>query len=200
MIKFFDIDSSKPFLKFIENYKEAEQKNQKNIEAVCISSYNPTNNQVSSRFVNLKYIKKNKMYFFSNYESPKARDFFEHRQVAANFFWNSINVQIRIKGEIFIASNEESDAHFLQRSKEKNVLSICSNQSKVINSYEDVIEKYNSTFNQIIQNDINRPDHWGGFYIVPSDIEFWFGNDFRINKRTLYKLRNENWKKFILEP
>ena len=64
MIKFISIEESIPFQKFKGLYEDADIKNEKNIDAACISSLNKTRNEISSRFVNIKYIKENKIYFY----------------------------------------------------------------------------------------------------------------------------------------
>ena len=64
MIKILDIDKSPPYKKFIEYYELAMSNNQKNIDVISVSSLNKSNNEVESRFVNLKYIKKNEWIFF----------------------------------------------------------------------------------------------------------------------------------------
>ena len=69
MISFIDIENTKPFKNFINIYHKAVAKKQKNIEALCLSSFNASKKEISSRYVNLKYIKDNKFFFFSNYNS-----------------------------------------------------------------------------------------------------------------------------------
>ena len=64
------------------------------------------------------------MIFFSNYESPKAKEINSHKQISALFFWNKIGVQIRIKAKISFLDSEESDKHFVEREFKKNVLAI----------------------------------------------------------------------------
>ena len=197
MISFIDIENTKPFKNFINIYHKAVAKKQKNIEALCLSSFNASKKEISSRYVNLKYIKDNKFFFFSNYNSPKAIDFLSHDQVAANLYWNSINCQIRIKGTIKNASTEESDNHFKSRSIEKNALAVSSNQSKPINSIEDVKLKYQDALNS---KDVIRPEYWGGFFIEPYCFEFWKGNPNRLNERHEYILLDNIWVHQILEP
>ena len=201
MIKFIDIDNSEPYKIFNKFYQNALELGQKNIEAVCISSFNSNQNEVSSRFVNLKYIKGCSWYFFTNYQSPKAKDFLSHKQVALSIFWNVPNVQIRIKGQIYLADKLESDSHFISRDLSKNALAISSDQSRPINSYDDVSSKYNHTIKNIIDEDnIKRPEWWGGFFIKPVYFEFWEGKDNRLNKREEYVLNENNWISSFLEP
>ena len=68
--------------------------------------------------------------FFSNYQSPKAKSFESHNQITALFYWNTINIQTRIKANIHKSSQIISDMHFNNRSNEKNITAVISNQSK----------------------------------------------------------------------
>ena len=80
----------------MDYFQKAISKKQKSIEAINISSFNKETNQINSRLVNLKYIIKNKWYFFSNYDSPKAKDFESFNEISAVQFWPVINIQISI--------------------------------------------------------------------------------------------------------
>jgi pyridoxamine 5'-phosphate oxidase len=199
MIDLIDIEKTIPFLKFENLYKRALELKQKNIEAICISSFNKKTNEVSSRFVNLKYLRKNEFIFFTNYESKKADDFLTHNQVSGLFFWNVLNVQIRIKFNIKQTEKNFSDVHFKKRSNEKNALAISSMQSKKIASYKNVIEKYNTSFKKI-SNKTERPLYWGGYTLKPYYFEFWDGHESRINKREVFELHGTEWSSYFLEP
>lgn len=199
MINLIDIEKTIPFLKFENLYKRALELKQNNIEAICISSFNKKTNEVSSRFVNLKYLRKNEFIFFSNYESKKADDFYTHNQVSGLFFWNILNIQIRIKFNIKKTEKIFSDEHFKKRSNKKNALAISSMQSKKIVSYENVIEKYNTSFKKI-SNETERPLYWGGYTLKPYYFEFWDGHESRINKREVFELYGTEWSSYFLEP
>ena len=199
MIEFRTIDTSDPYIKFKEIYDNAVLKNQKNIEAIVISSFNSIQNEVESRFVNLKYIHKNDWIFFSNYNSPKANNFKENKQISALFHWNTVNVQIRMKAHIRKTSSEVSDEHFLNRDFKKNALAIISEQSQKISSYEEVLKRYQSIITK--KNDLSkRPKFWGGFSFTPYYFEFWEGNENRINKREVFEFKNEEWLDYIIQP
>ena len=201
MIEFLNLNNTEPYDYFRKLYLNALEKDQRFIQAVCISSYNKNTNIVSSRYVNLKYIRGDEWYFYSNYDSPKAHDFETHNQISANFFWDSINTQIRVIGVIDKASPSESDKYFVRRSVEKNALSISSKQSDFIHSYKDVIKNYEDVLEKIKNKDnIDRPSYWGGFKFVPFDFEFWEGHSFRLNKRKKFTKTNNSWKKYFLQP
>ena len=198
MIQFNNLNPEIPYQLLKEKYDEALNAGQRGIEAISISSFNKEVNEVDSRFVNLKFINNDEFIFFSNYESPKAAAFNSHNQIAALIYWSSINVQIRMKAKIKKTSDEFNQKYFFDRSEEKNALAISSNQSKKIGSFEQVKKNYNKSLKN---DDLKKcPKYWGGFSFVPYEIEFWEGNEFRLNKRNLYKKDNTNWNHYILEP
>ena len=199
MIDIKKIDSAEPYLIFNNFYNKALEAQQKVIEAICISSYDKISNEVESRHVNLKYILGEEWVFFTNYNSPKAKQFKMHDQITALFFWNSINIQIRIKAKINKSNKVLSDEHYFARSDKKNALAHSSNQSSIIESYEAVLSNYKKTLNE---KDILkvRPNYWGGFSFRPYYFEFWEGNTYRLNKRVAFTKTNNCWKKNFLQP
>ena len=81
----------------------------------------------------------------------------------------------------------------------KNAIAISSNQSSKIDSYESVVRNYEEALNMINEN-TERPEYWGGFTFTPYYFEFWEGNKNRINKRVAYQFIKNDWKTFILQP
>ena len=198
LIKFINDNNEEPYVQFKHKYNDAINENQKNIEAINISSYSSMLNEVNSRFVNLKYVDNKDFIFFSNYESPKAQDFTTHNQISALIFWNSINVQIRLKAIIKKTTKEFNNNYFQNRSKQKNALAISSNQSEPIKSFESVINNFNSSLNN---DDLQKcPDHWGGYSFTPYYFEFWEGHKSRLNKRNVYEIKENGWKQSIIQP
>ena len=198
MIQFNNSNQKVPYILFKEKYDEAVNAGQKSIEAISISSFNKKLNEVDSRYVNLKFITNDEFIFFSNYESPKAFSFNSHNQIAALIYWPSINVQIRMKAKIKKTVNEYNQKYFFERSEEKNALAISSNQSKIIDSFDTVQKNFK---NSLKNDDLKEcPKYWGGYSFVPYEIEFWEGNEFRLNKRNLYRKDKTTWNHFILEP
>jgi pyridoxamine 5'-phosphate oxidase len=198
MIQFNNLNQETPYQLFKEKYDKAFVAGQKGIEAISISSYNKDLSEVDSRYVNLKIITNDEFIFFSNYDSPKASAFISNNQIAALVYWPSANVQIRMKAKITRTTSEFNQNYFFNRSEEKNALAISSNQSKIIDSFDTV----QANFKNSIRNDNLKecPKYWGGYSFKPYEIEFWEGNEFRLNKRNLYRKDNTSWKHFILEP
>ena len=199
MINFLNLSSEKPYILFRSLYQKATESGQKGVEAISVSSYNQLLQEVEARYVNLKYIDNNEWIFFSNYRSPKANQFESHNQVSVLIYWASINTQIRIKAKIFKASSKFSDQHFQGRTKEKNALAISSNQSEVIDSYDEVTKNFHETLD-IMTSDTPRPDFWGGYSFTPYYFEFWQGHENRLNKRHVFKQQKDEWTEQLLQP
>ena len=198
MIQFNNLNPEIPYQFLKEKYDEALNAGQRGIEAISISSFNKEISEVDSRYVNLKFISDDEFIFFSNYDSPKASSFNSHNQIAALMYWPSINVQIRMRAKIKRTTDEFNQKYFFDRSEEKNALAISSKQSKKIGSFEQVKKNYIKSLNN---DDLKEcPKYWGGYSFTPYEIEFWEGNEFRLNKRNLYRKDNTTWNHFILEP
>jgi pyridoxamine 5'-phosphate oxidase len=199
MVIFINNSSKEPLKKFRKEYQRATNAEQLIVEAMCVSSFNASSQIVDSRFVNLKIVDSEKFIFFSNYDSPKSVQFESHEQVALNIFWNTTNVQIRMKGSIKRASKKYNEAYFKNRSPKKNALAISSHQSQKIDCYESVKKKYQAVFKN--ENLKKCPEYWGGFIFRPFYFEFWEGNSSRLNHRNAFELKGDNtWKEFCLEP
>lgn len=198
MIDISQIAKQPPYIKFVQYYEKALKNQQTHIDAICISSFDKKRQEVDSRYVNLKYIKDDKWIFFSNYNSKKANQFSSHNQISISFYWNKIDVQIRIKAFIEKASSQISDMHFLHRNEKKNALSISSRQSSKISSYESILNNYKKTLEN--SNLDSRPSYWGGYVFQPYYFEFWEGEESRLNKRTVFEIKNQAWVNYVLEP
>jgi len=198
MIVFENIHKEIPFLIFKEKYDAAFNAGQKNIEAICISSYSSENKEVHARYVNLKFVKDKEFIFFSNYNSPKSRQFKTHNQITALIYWSSINAQIRMKAHVDKTSINFNQAYFAKRDQKKNALAISSKQSSAIDSYEVVKKNFEHSFKH---SDLTKcPDYWGGYSFTPYFFEFWDGHELRINKRETYECKNGEWIHSFLQP
>ena len=198
MIKFIKTSDEAPYKVFKEKYEDSLNANQKIIEAICISSFSSTDNEVNARFVNLKFVKDKEFIFFSNYKSPKSIDFISHDQITALIYWNATNVQIRMKANIKQTSKKFNMEYFAKRDIRKNALAISSNQSNKIASYEDVSKNYEKSLKK--DNLEKCPEYWGGYSFIPYYFEFWEGHESRLNKREVYEKKNDKWDRFILQP
>ncbi len=198
MITFIDLNNQPPYLEFKKRYSEALSAKQENIEAINIASYSKKDNEVNSRFVNLKIIQNDEFIFFTNYESPKSQEFLQHKQISASIYWSSIDFQIRIKANIKKTSKKYNQIYFENRHNDKNALAISSSQSKKIDSYGEILSQYEEI---LANSDLKKcPSYWGGFSFKPYYFEFWKGHQSRINKREVYELSSNKWNFYLLQP
>lgn len=139
--------------------------------------------------------------FFTNYHSAKGREIEAQPKAGVQFYWKSLERQIRVKGLIKRLSAEESDAYFASRPRESQIGAWASPQSEVISS-RDVIEKsvaeYTEKFSTLTE--IPRPPHWGGYRLSPEVYEFWQGRPSRLHDRIRASLQNGVWRWERLAP
>ena len=118
----------------------------------------------------MKYILKDEWTFFSNYNSTKAKEIQQHDNVSLSIYWNTLDSQLRLKGKISKSSEIISDEHFIKRDSKKNALSVSSEQSSKVDSYETVLKNYNEALENY--NFEERPKHWGGYSFIPYYLNF----------------------------
>ena len=188
-----------PFKQFEIWFEEAKKIGLKDPNAMNVASATKSGIP-SSRMVLLKAYSEEGFIFYTNYTSRKSGEILDNPIVALNFFWDALERQIRIEGEIKKVEKEVSDAYFNSRSRLSQLGAHASNQSQIIENYEELTDKLNSFDEKYKDTDIPRPDHWGGFIVIPSSIEFWQGHDGRLHDRLKFEKENDNWLMKRLSP
>ena len=170
---------------FVKWFKEAENSDQI-IEpnAMTISTVDE-NSFPSSRVVLLKQIKERSLIFFTNYNSNKGKSLDKNENICASFYWPPLERQVIIKGYAKKISSIESEDYFNSRPFESQAAAIISNQSEDIDTYESLLEKYNSFIEKNKNTKLKRPNNWGGIEIFINQIEFWQGRKNRLHNRVL---------------
>ena len=185
---------------FVKWFKEAENSDQI-IEpnAMTISTVDE-NSFPSSRVVLLKQIKERSLIFFTNYNSNKGKSLDKNENICASFYWPPLERQVIIKGNAKKISSIESEYYFNSRPFESQAAAIISNQSEDIDSYESLLEKYNSFIEQNKNTKLKRPNNWGGIEIFINQIEFWQGRKNRLHNRVLCNFQKDTWEYKLLSP
>lgn len=157
---------------------------------------------ISSRMVLLKAVDSSGFSFFTNYDSQKSQDLAANANAAICFWWSSLERQVRVQGEVVKVSEQESDKYFNSRPRGSRIGAIASQQSQVIASSEILEQQVESVASQYQdQDDIPRPEYWGGYRVKPSMIEFWQGRPSRLHDRIRYILdANDHWQIERLSP
>ncbi|MBK8805420.1 MAG: pyridoxamine 5'-phosphate oxidase [Bacteroidales bacterium] len=153
----------------------------------------------SSRILLLKEVDNNGFYFFSNYESKKAKDLEENPIAAILFFWARTERQVRIVGKVSKISPNKSDDYFKIRPKDSQLSSIISPQSQVIENREFLEKRKEEELKT--NNELTRPSYWGGYCLQPQSFEFWQGAPGRLHYRYKYeKTPGNEWNICMLAP
>ena len=185
---------------FVKWFKEAENSDQiVEPNAMTISTVDE-NSFPSSRVVLLKQIKERSLIFFTNYNSNKGKSLDKNENICASFYWPPLERQVIIKGYAKKISSVESENYFNSRPFKSQAAAIISNQSEDIDSYESLLEKYNSFIEQNKNTKLKRPNNWGGIEIFINQIEFWQGRKNRLHNRVLCNFQKDTWEYKLLSP
>jgi len=153
----------------------------------------------SARIVLLKGADENGFTFFTNYESQKGKHLAERPQAALLFHWHELERQVRISGNVERVSPEESDQYYHSRPPASRIGAWASPQSAVIPNRE-FLEEAEARFKSEYGDAPPRPQHWGGYRLRPTEIEFWQGRPSRLHDRIVYKLVGDRWQINRLAP
>ncbi len=159
------------------------------------------NGMPQARIVLLKEFDAQGFVFYSNYNSQKGLALLKNPYAALVFFWGDLERQIRIEGVVERVSEAESDAYFKLRPRGSQLGALVSPQSTIIPNrhfLEDSLQKLEKKFND---KEIPKPEHWGGFRVIPNKIEFWQGRRNRLHDRIVYTHQKDgSWKIVRLAP
>ena len=168
--------------------------------AMVLSTVNKSG-RPSARVVLLKDVTTDGFMFFTNYESRKGHDLQENPFASLTFFWPELERQVRVEGQIEKVPAEVSDAYFHSRPIGSQIGAWASPQSRQIESREE-LEKADAAYTSKFADQpvIPRPEHWGGFILIPDQVEFWQGRPNRLHDRIVYERQENNWHLKRLAP
>lgn len=155
----------------------------------------------SARVVLLKGVEEKGFVFYTNYNSRKGKELTWNPYACLVFMWHELERQVRISGRVEKVSREESIQYFKSRPEGSRIGAWVSAQSEVIETREQLEKKYDELSKKWSGRDIDCPEYWGGYIVIPYEIEFWQGRPNRLHDRILYSLENGNeWHKKRLSP
>ncbi len=134
------------------------------------------------RMVLLKEIEAAAFVFYTNYTSAKAREAEGAGKAAFVMHWKSLRRQIRVRGLVSREEGPQADAYYASRSLKSRLGAWASQQSQPLSSRGALMaEVARVTAEQGLNP--RRPPFWGGFRIIPLEIEFWADGAFRLHDR-----------------
>ena len=169
-------------------------------DAMSLSTVTP-DGRPTARMVLLKQVDAEGFVFFTNYNSNKAKQLEINPYAALVFYWPTLERQVRVEGKVSKTPAEESLAYFKTRPRESQIGAWASPQSEVISAREVLEQRAMELSEQYSDREIDCPEHWGGYRLVPDRIEFWKGRVGRLHDRILYELQtDETWTIKRLAP
>lgn len=154
----------------------------------------------SARIVLFKGLHEGGLTFFTNYESRKGNELANNPRVAAVFWWDRLERQIRIEGRVEKLPETVSRQYFYQRPRESQLGACASQQSQPIASREALDARYDAVVTAYADQPVPYPAHWGGYRIEPSRFEFWQGRSGRLHDRLCYHRSGSSWRIERLQP
>jgi pyridoxamine 5'-phosphate oxidase len=189
-----------PLAQFRRWYAEAEGAAGIDVpQAMALATATPQG-APSVRMVLLKSADAQGFVFFTGYVSRKAGELDANPSAALLFHWAPLGRQVRVEGRVQRVSAEESDAYFATRPRGAQLAAAASRQSSVLADRAVLEAKVEELAAEHDGADVPRPEHWGGYRLVPEAYEFWQHGDDRMHDRLRYRWANGVWKLERLSP
>ena len=174
-----------PVTQFATWFDQARQTTIADPTAMVLATVNG-NGQPSQRTVLLKYFDQDGFVFFTNYGSRKAEEIAANDRVSLLFVWLELDRQVIINGYAEKISTRDSARYFVSRPRNSQVAAWVSSQSHGLSSRQALMQKFAEMKKKFGEGKIPLPSFWGGYRVVPSEIEFWQGRENRLHDRFMY--------------
>ena len=181
-------------------YEEAVAADLPEAEAMALATATPEG-RPAVRFVLLKGIDDRGVRFFTNYESRKGRELAGNPRAAATLYWQPLARAVRLAGPVERLSTEESDAYFGSRPRGAQIGAWASRQSTPIPDRAALEARAAEAEARFAGGEVPRPPYWGGYRLVPEEVELWQGRRDRLHDRTHWlRAADGSWRAQRLAP
>lgn len=191
-----DVD---PLQQFDKWFKEATQAELFEVNAMTLATCTP-DGFPSARIVLLKAFSADGFVFFTNYDSRKGQELAANPRATLLFYWGELERQVRIEGEVTMTDLMVSDDYFQKRPRGSQLSAAASNQSQMIENKAILEKRVEELAQQYADQPVPRPANWGGYRVIPYQIEFWQGRENRLHDRVFYRWEDGEWMRGLLAP
>ena len=188
-----------PIAQFSVWFNEAVKAEVLEPNAMCLATA-PPDAYPSARIVLLKGVDDRGFVFYTDYRSRKGTELADNPCASLCFFWPELERQVRINGAVQRVSRAESDAYFQTRPLPSRIGAWTSSQRSVLASRETLEAQLAANEQRFAGGAVPLPEHWGGFRVVPEEIEFWQGRPSRLHDRIQFRKEAGRWVKRRLSP
>ena len=188
-----------PFAQFTLWMNQAIEAQIQDPTAMSVATVSPEG-KPWQRMVLLKGFDEQGFVFYTNLGSRKAKEIEANAQVSLHFPWLQLDRQVIVGGRAERLSAVEVMKYFISRPKESQLAAWASKQSSRISTRQVLETQFVQIKEKFAKGDIPLPDFWGGFRVVPEEIEFWQGGESRLHDRFCFKRNDDEWDIARLSP
>lgn len=168
-------------------------------EAMSLATATP-DGVPSARMVLLKKADQDGFVFYTNYGSRKAAELEVNPKAALCFHWAVLQRQVRVTGTVARTSEEESAEYFATRTRRSRIGAWASRQSRAVTGRDELERRVEEIQEKFSGVEVPLPSFWGGYRLIPQEIEFWQGRPERLHDRLLFRREGPGWATQRLYP
>jgi pyridoxamine 5'-phosphate oxidase len=156
--------------------------------------------QPAARMLLLKSVDEDGFVFGTSYASRKGRELAENPRAALLFYWHALGRQVRVQGTVERVAEDESDGIFLARPRASRISALASHQSEPLAARDQLEARARELEAELEGREVERPEFWGGYRLVPDELEFWQHRENRLHIRFVYRRKATGWEIEELQP
>jgi len=192
--------ASDPWSQFRTWFAEAESAGLLEPNAMTLATAD-ANGRPSARVVLLKGLSEEGFVFFTDYRSRKGEELDANPQAALAFYWAELERQVRAVGAVERLSRADSEAYFRSRPRGSQLGAWASHQSALLEDRALLLGRVEELQARYGDGEVPLPPHWGGYRLIPDEVEFWQGRPNRLHDRIVYTRSPESgWRRARLSP
>ena len=139
--------------------------------------------------------------FYTNAESRKSLAMTDNTRVSLLFPWNVLERQVIIGGVAEKLPQEDTARYFASRPRESQIAAWASDQSRPLPTRSELEQKVEEVKRRFADGEVTLPPFWGGYRVMPQQMEFWQGGEYRLHDRFLYTRQDDStWTVQRLAP